>query len=57
MRDKNEGRLDGPIYVIHRDEDGNRIDPTSGEIIDDPKKSFVFIDKDGNAVAPGEVTR
>jgi hypothetical protein len=50
-------RFNSPIYVIHRDEDGNRIDPVSGEIIDDPKKDYVVLDKDGNAITPDEVQR
>ena len=50
-------RFGGPIYVIHLDEDGNRIDPDSGEIIDDPKKDYAHIDADGNVVSPDELMR
>lgn len=44
------GRFNGPIHVIHRDEDGNRIDPDSGDIIDDPKKDYAHIDNEGNVI-------
>ena len=50
-------RFHSPMYVRHFDEDGNRIDPVSGAIIDDPKKDYAVLDKDGNAITPDEVQR
>ena len=50
-------RFYSPIYVIHNDDDGNRIDPVSGKIIEDPKKRYVVLGKDGKGITPDEVQR
>ena len=51
------GSRRGSKWVYTLDEDGNRIDPDSGEILDDPKKDYAHIDKDGNVISPDEVMR
>lgn len=57
MSEEETTRFNDPIYVIHRDEDGNRINPVNGEIIDDPKKDYAVIGKDGEVIVPDEVQR